>query len=75
MTVTRAGGTPTGSVLALVDDTVVGAGDLVAGKVNITIGPFSTAGVKTITLRYLGDDNTLVGTGTVTVTVQKAPPK
>ena len=75
VTVTRPGGTATGSVLALIDNKVVGAGDLVAGKTSITVGPFDTVGTKTITLRYLGDDDTKAGNGTVSVTVQKATPK
>jgi len=75
VTVSRPGGTPTGTVLALVDNKVVGTGDLVSGKTSITVGPFDTVGTKTITLRYLGDDDTKAGIGTVSVTVQKSPPK
>jgi hypothetical protein len=75
VTVTRPGGTATGTVLALVDNKVVGAGDLVAGKTSITVGPFDTVGTKSITLRYRGDDDTKAGDGTVSVTVQKATPK
>jgi 5'-nucleotidase len=75
VTVTRPGGTATGSVLAVVDGVVVGAGDLVAGSTSIEVGPFDTTGAKVVTLRYLGDDATKAGTGSVTLTVQKARPR
>ncbi|WP_165807260.1 ExeM/NucH family extracellular endonuclease [Nocardioides currus] len=75
VTVTRPGGTATGSVLALIDNKVVGAGELAAGKTSIVVGPFDTVGAKAITLKYLGDDATKAGEGSTSVTVQKATPK
>lgn len=75
VTVTRPGGAATGAVLAVVDGVVVGAGDLVAGSTSIDVGPFDTTGTKVVTLRYLGDDATKAGTGSVTLTVQKATPR
>jgi 5'-nucleotidase len=75
VTVTRPGGTATGTVLAVVDGVVVGAGDLVAGATSIEVGPFETTGSKVVTLRYLGDDATKAGTGSVTLSVQKATPR
>ncbi len=75
VTVTRPGGAATGSVLAVVDGVVVGAGDLVAGSTSIDVGPFDTIGTKVVTLRYLGDDATKAGNGSVTLTVQKATPR
>lgn len=75
VSVTRPGGTATGTVLAVVDGVVLGTAELVAGQASITIGPFTTVGTKVVTLRYLGDDATKAGNGSVTVTVQKAPPK
>jgi hypothetical protein len=75
VTVTRPGGTATGIVLAVVDNVVVGAGDLVGGSASITVGPFDTVGDKVVTLRYLGDDATKAGNGSVTIAVQKATPR
>ena len=75
VTVTRPGGTATGTVLAVVDGVVLGTGELVAGRASILIGPFATVGTKVVTLRYLGDEATKAGNGSLTVTVQKAPPK
>jgi 5'-nucleotidase len=75
VTVTRPGGTATGTVLAVVDNVVVGAGDLVGGSTSITVGPFETIGDKAVTLRYLGDDATKAGNGSVTIAVQKATPR
>lgn len=75
VTVTRPGGTATGTVLAVVDNVVVGAGDLVGGNASITVGPFETIGDKAVTLRYLGDDATKAGNGSVTIAVQKATPR
>ena len=75
VTVTRPGGTASGTVLAVVDGVVLGSAELVAGQASITVGPFSTAGTQVVTLRYLGDETTKAGNGSVSVTVQKAPPK
>jgi 5'-nucleotidase len=75
LSATKASGTPSGAVIALVDGKVVGAGELAAGKVDIAIGPFDTVGTKTVTLKYFGDDSTKAGTTTVQVTVTKARPK
>ena len=71
VTVTRPGGAATGSVLAVVDGVVVGAGDLAAGSTSIDVGPFDTIGTKVVTLRYLGDDATKAGNGSVTLAVQR----
>ena len=47
------GGTPTGTVAALIGDRVVGGGELVNGKADVLVGPFTNAGTKTITVRLL----------------------
>ena len=71
--VTAAQGTPTGNVVALLDGRVIGGGELVNGAVNITVGPFATAGTKSLTVRYLGDDTTKPGETAVALTVTPAP--
>ena len=74
VTVSKASGVATGAVLALVDGEVVGAGELVAGKADITLMPFVTVGAKSIVIRYLGDDSTKPASSTASVDVVKAEP-
>lgn len=74
VTVSKAVGVPTGAVLALIDGSVVGAGQLVGGTVDITLAPFATVGLKSVELRYLGDDTTKPATTTASVDVVKAEP-
>ena len=75
VSVTRTGGAATGAVLALVDGKVVGAGELVAGKAEIALQPFTEVGDQTVTVKYFGDEATKAGQATDTVTVTKARPK
>jgi 5'-nucleotidase len=74
VTVSKASGVPTGGVLALVDGAVVGAGQLVDGKADISLPSFATAGTKSIELRYLGDDTTKPASSTASLVVAKAVP-
>ena len=71
--VTAAGGTPTGSVTALVGGNVVGGAMLVDGKADVLVGPFQNAGTKNITIRYAGDAATLASETSVSLTVTPAP--
>jgi 5'-nucleotidase len=71
--VTAPGGTPTGTVAALLDGEVLGGGQLVDGKVDVPVGPFANAGAKDITIRYYGDAATLAGETPVSLTVTPAP--
>ena len=75
VSVSKAGGVPTGAVLALIDGEVVGAGELEGGKATLTVGPFDTAGDKQITVSYFGDASTKAGSTTVELKVKKAKPK
>ena len=75
LAVTKASGTPTGAVIALVDGAVVGAAELAAGKADIALAPFDSVGTHKVTLKYFGDDTTKAGTSTVDVVVTKARPK
>lgn len=74
-TVSADGVTPTGSVIALDGETVVGAAELVDGVARIRLTPFETVGTKTLTLRYSGDDALAPGDGSVSVEVVKAKPR
>ena len=71
--VTGAGGTPTGTVAALVGDRVVGGGELVNGKADVVVGPFTNAGTKSITIEYYGDAANLPSETSVQLTVTPAP--
>ena len=75
VTVSKASGTPTGSVVALLDGKVVGAGELSSGKALIELQPFETVGTKSIQVRYFGDDTTKPATSTASLDVVKSTPK
>ena len=70
------GDQPTGTVEFLVDGVVVGQDDVSDdGTASIEIGPFDTVGERTITARYLGDEQTAgAGRTATTVDVVKATP-
>jgi 5'-nucleotidase len=75
VTVTGAQGvTPTGSVEVLVNGAQVGTTTLSDGHGSFVVGPFPDAGVRTVELRYLGDDVTEPGRATVDVTVTNGSP-
>ncbi len=65
---------PTGEVVVLDGETVLGRATLVAGQATIPTGQFSTAGTKTLTVRYLGDEVTAQSETTVPVEVTKRNP-
>ena len=66
--------TATGTVQLLDGDTLLGTGTLAAGAANITVeGTALPVGSHDLTLSYLGDTGFDPSTGTVTVTVVKAP--
>jgi predicted extracellular nuclease/2',3'-cyclic-nucleotide 2'-phosphodiesterase (5'-nucleotidase family) len=75
VSVGKASGVPSGGVLALVDGKVVGAGELVSGKVDLSLQPFATVGTKVVEVRYLGDDSTKAASGSASVEVVKADVK
>ena len=75
LSVTKASGTATGAVIALVDGRVVGAGELAGGKAEIALQPFEEVGTRTVTLKYFGDESTKAGQTTVAVRVTRARPK
>jgi predicted extracellular nuclease len=62
---------PTGRVGAYVDGELVAGGRLHGGRAILEVGPFTTAGTTTITVRYLGDEATLPSETTVIVRVVK----
>ncbi len=66
-----AAGDATGTVTASVGGSVVDTATLSAGGATLTVGPFATEGVKTITIGYSGDADTAPGSTTTTVTVVK----
>ncbi|WP_244928960.1 DUF2341 domain-containing protein [Nocardioides sp. W7] len=70
VTVTSAGETvPTGSVTVTVGGDAV-TGDLDAsGRVSIEVGPFATAGTKSLAISYAGDERTRSSSATATVIV------
>ena len=53
---------------------MVGAGELAAGKVDISLLPFTTVGTKSVEVSYYGDDTTKPASTTVSVNVVKAKP-
>jgi 5'-nucleotidase len=75
LAVTKPSGTATGAVIAMVDGTVVGAGELAGGKADIALQPFDEAGTATVTLKYFGDETTKAAQTSVAVTVTKANPR
>ncbi len=72
--VTATGVLPTGQVGIFVDGVQQGVATLSNGAATLTIGPFSTTGVKTFEVRYLGSSFVLPGSVTRTVTVTKGSP-
>lgn len=75
LSVTKASGTATGAVIAMVGDKVVGAGELAGGKADIALQPFEEVGTATVTVKYFGDETTKAAQTTVAVTVTKASTK
>ena len=75
VTVGATGFTPSGFVAAYVNGAFVSSAPLTDGRASLTVGPFATVGDKVVELRYFGDQHTLTGSDTVTVTVQKGKPK
>ncbi len=73
--VSAEGVSPTGSVAAYVNGSVVASADLVAGAATLTVGPFASVGVAEIEVRYLGDAHVATGTDAVSVTVVKNRPR
>lgn len=73
VTVTAPSGTPTGLVTAWSGGQVVGAGNLAAGKVALTLAPFATAGTKQVEVRYAGDAASRPAVASTTVVVGEAP--
>lgn len=62
-------GAPTGQVDLYVDGAKHSTVTLAAGSATATVGPFATAGAKTVEARYLGDTATNPSTGRATLTV------
>ncbi len=75
VTVGATGFTPSGFVAAYVDGEYVTSAPLTDGRADLTVGPFDTVGDKVVELRYFGDEHTMTGSDTVTVTAQKGKPK
>jgi predicted extracellular nuclease len=68
------GVTPTGTVEFWVNGEQVATATLSDGTASATVGPFPTAGVRHVEVRYLGDDLTKPGTASTTVTVVNGNP-
>ncbi|WP_139983071.1 Ig-like domain repeat protein [Nocardioides litoris] len=69
VTVTADGATPSGRV-DLTDGVTTWAGDLVDGTAVVPVGPWATAGTRTLTASYAGDARVLAGTGSTTLAVR-----
>ena len=63
----RTGVDPTGTVTASIGGTVVDSATLAGGAATLTVGPFTTAGDRTVTIAYSGDGRTASGSTTTTV--------
>jgi hypothetical protein len=68
------GVTPTGTVEFWVNGEQVATTTLSDGTASATVGPFPTAGVEHVEVRYLGDALTKPGTARTTVTVVNGNP-
>jgi hypothetical protein len=75
VTVGATGFTPSGFVAAYVDGDFVTSAPLTNGRSSLTVGPFATTGDQVVELRYFGDQHTLTGSDSVTVSVQSGKPK
>jgi 5'-nucleotidase len=75
VTVTGAQGvTPTGMVKILVDGVKVGTTTLSGGTASFVVGPFPSAGVREVEVKYVGDDVTQAGHAKVDITVTNGNP-
>jgi hypothetical protein len=70
--VASATGTPTGQVEVWVDGVKHSTVALTSGAATATVGPFATAGTKSVEARYLGDAATNPSQGATSVTVTDA---
>ena len=70
--VSAEGVTPTGEV-SITDGESTWTGTLADGSVVVPVGPWATAGTRTLTATYAGDDDVTAGTDTLAIVVQ-APP-
>ena len=68
------GATPTGTVTAFLNGDQIGSGTVSDGAATFTVGPFGSTGVKTIELRYSGNDQVAASSTTTDVRVVKAEP-
>lgn len=73
VTVDADGVTPTGKVAVRDGARLIGSGTLAKGKVSITTTRLTTAGTRTLTVAYLGDDATAPSQTSVRVTVRPRP--
>ncbi|MFB9311744.1 Ig-like domain repeat protein [Nocardioides plantarum] len=67
--------TPTGQVSVRAGDEVIGSADLNDGTATFQVGPYASAGVRTYTATYLGNDDVAGSTGTGSLTVTAADPQ
>ena len=75
VTVTAVGVTPTGEVVVMDGETELGRANLSNGEASVLVGPFDRAGTKTLTVRYLGNDQVAPSSTQVRVEVVKGRPK
>ena len=66
---------PTGEVVVLDGTTELGRTTLVDGRATVTVGPFTQAGTKTLTVRYLGNEQVEGSETQVRVEVVKGKPR
>ncbi|GAA5141044.1 hypothetical protein GCM10023340_02120 [Nocardioides marinquilinus] len=72
VSVAAAGGTPTGSVTLRDGEQVVGTSDLTDGKATFQVGPYATAGDRTLTAEYAGNATVAASSVNRTLTVVRA---
>jgi 5'-nucleotidase len=69
------GAQPTGEVVVLDGTIELGRATLSDGRATVSVGPFAQVGTKTLTVRYLGDDQVEGSETVVRVEVVKGKPK
>ncbi|UMG94792.1 Ig-like domain-containing protein [Nocardioides sp. TF02-7] len=71
VTVQADGADPTGEVILRSGGTVLGTESLAGGRATFAVGPFRSAGARTLTASYAGDDEVAAGQATYRLRVHR----
>lgn len=75
VSVAATGTTPTGNVAAFLGDRLLDTASLSDGTATLEVGPFSTIGTKTVTVRYLGSSRVARSSTSTEIEVVRATPR